>query len=119
MEPREKKNENDNINTISINYEEDGILLVKELKKIILSKGAWATLMFLYQEYDRASNNYKPQKVSLRRYQKKDGNYIQRSKFNISSEKQAHLIAKKILDWYPVQDAAPGAAEPPDKSAPE
>ena len=38
MEPREKKNENDNINTISINYEEDGILLVKELKKIILSK---------------------------------------------------------------------------------
>ena len=106
MEIAEKEKTNNTIDGISINYEEDGLLLVKELKKVVLSKGAWATLMFLYQEYDRANQNYKPAKVSLRRYQKKEGNYIQRSKFNISSEKQAHMIAKKILDWYP---GAPGS----------
>jgi hypothetical protein len=104
METGEKGAGLSTVNTISINYEEDGKLLVKELKKQILSKGAWTTIMFLYQEYDRASDQYKPPKVSLRRYQKKDGNYIQRSTFTISSEKQAHLIAKKILDWYPGAD---------------
>lgn len=107
MEIGEKSQTNDNIDNISINYEENGILLVKELKKVVLSKGAWATIMFLYQEYDRGANNYKPQKISLRRYQKKDGNYIQRSKFNISSEKQAYLIAEKIKDWYAVQNDGP------------
>lgn len=101
MEIGEKNQNNSTTDTISINYEEDGILLVKELKKQVLSKGAWTTIMFLYQEYDRANGNYKPQKISLRRYQKKDGNYIQRSKFTISSDKQAHLISKKIKEWYP------------------
>jgi hypothetical protein len=113
METTGKERMNDNIDGISINYEEDGVLLVKELKKIVLSKGAWATIMFLYQEFDRANQNYKPSKVSLRRYQKKEGNYIQRSKFNISSEKQAHMIAKNILDWYPKK---PGSD---DLTAPE
>jgi len=101
MEIGEKSHTNSTTDTISINYEEDGILLVKELKKQVLSKGAWTTNMFLYQEYDRANSNYKPQKISLRRYQKKDGNYIQRSKFTISSDKQGHMIAKKIAEWYP------------------
>jgi hypothetical protein len=101
MEIGEKGPTGSTADNISINYEEDGILLVKELKKQVLSRGAWTTIMFLYQEYDRANKNYKPQKISLRRYQKKDGNYIQRSKFTISSDKQAHMIANKIVEWYP------------------
>ncbi|MFH0919222.1 MAG: hypothetical protein V1913_02580 [Fibrobacterota bacterium] len=117
MEIGEKGSGNSSVNTISINYEEDGKLLVKELKKQILSKGAWTTIMFLYQEYDRATDLYKPPKVSLRRYQKKDGNYIQRSKFTISSEKQAHLIAKKIVEWYPNGSAASDEIE--ESGAPE
>jgi hypothetical protein len=96
----EKTNRNETVEAISVNYEENGILLVKELRKEVLSRGAWATLMFLYQEYDRANSSYKPPKVSLRRYQKKNGNYIQRSKFSISGEKQAKLISEKINAWY-------------------
>ena len=96
---------NNSVESISINYEEDGILLVKEISKEILSKGAWTTIMFLYQEYDRANENYKPAKISLRRYQKKDGNYIQRSKFAISSEKQAGQIARTINNWYNLDEA--------------
>jgi hypothetical protein len=30
------------IDQISINYEEDGVLIVNELDKVILSRGAWA-----------------------------------------------------------------------------
>ncbi len=97
----EKVLANSTVDGITINYEEDGKLLVKELEKKILSKGAWTTIMYLYQELDRGTNDYKPAKISLRRYQKKDGNYVQRSKFTISSEKQAHLIRAKIEEWFP------------------
>jgi hypothetical protein len=34
------------VDDISINYEEDGTLIVKELDKEILSKGAWTTILF-------------------------------------------------------------------------
>ncbi len=34
---------------LTINYEEEGVLLVKELDKVILSKGAWTTILFRYQ----------------------------------------------------------------------
>ena len=37
------------VDDITINYEEDDILKVKELDKEILSKGAWTTIMFKYQ----------------------------------------------------------------------
>jgi hypothetical protein len=101
MELGDKVNTNSTVDSISITYEEDGKVLVKELKKQILSKGAWTTIMFFYQEIDRATDEYKAPKISLRRYQKKDGNYIQRSKFTISSEKQAHQIRAKIEEWFP------------------
>ena len=46
------------VNDITIQYEEDGVLIVKELDKEILSKGAWATLLFRYQQWDRRKNEY-------------------------------------------------------------
>ena len=94
------KTSSSKIEDVSINYEEDGKLLVREIGKKILSRGAWATIIFLYQEYDRAKDKYKPAKVSLRRYQKKGGDFVARSKFVISNEKQARLIAENILEWY-------------------
>ncbi|MFP4522344.1 MAG: hypothetical protein ACLFQK_09380, partial [Fibrobacterota bacterium] len=56
--------------------------------------------MFYYQDYDRGAQEYKEPKISIQRFQKRSGEYIQRSKFNISSKKQAALIASKIADWY-------------------
>ncbi len=84
---------------ISINYEEDGILIVKELDKVILSKGAWTTIMFRYQEYNRSKQEYGADKYTIRRYQKRDGNYIPKSKFNISSAKQAEKIISALQKW--------------------
>ena len=89
------------IEELTIHYEEDGQVLRKQLDKEVLSKGAWTTIMFLYQDLDRKSGEYGPQKESIRRYQKREGSYIPRSKFEISSPKQALAIRDKIEVWFP------------------
>ncbi|HHD56681.1 MAG TPA: hypothetical protein ENK89_03245 [Desulfobulbaceae bacterium] len=84
---------------ISINYEEDGTLIVKELDKEILSKGAWTTILFRYQDFNRSKGEYGPEKYTIRRYQKRNGQYLPKSKFNISSAKQAKKIIETLNKW--------------------
>lgn len=84
---------------LSINYEEDGTLIVKELDKEILSKGAWTTILFRYQDFNRSKGEYGPDKFTIRRYQKRDGKYIPKSKFNISSPAQAKKIVDTLSRW--------------------
>ncbi len=88
------------IDELTINYEDNGDLLVKELDKEILTKGAWTTIMFLYQDLDRKTKEYGIKKISIRRYKKASGEYRQQSKFNIGSEKQAKQIVETINKWY-------------------
>jgi len=88
------------VDELTINYQDNEELLVKELDKEILTKGAWTTIMFLYQDLDRKSKEYGPQKISIRRYKKVSGVYRQQSKFNIGSTKQAKQIVETINKWY-------------------
>ena len=87
------------VEDITIDYEEDGILVVKELDKVVLSKGAWSTIMFRYQDWDRKKEDYSPEKFSIRRYRKLHGNYQYQSKFNISSVDQANKIIDALKGW--------------------
>ena len=87
------------IDDITISYSENGIETTKELDKQILSKGAWTTIMFKYQDWDNAKNEYGPVKYSIRRYQKRNNQYWQKSKFNISSTDQAKKIVEILNDW--------------------
>ncbi|MGD8909843.1 MAG: hypothetical protein PVI92_10910 [Chromatiales bacterium] len=84
---------------LSISYTEDGTEVVKELDKVILTKGAWTTILFRYQEWDRAKGTYGPDKYSIRRYQKRSGEYLPKSKFNISSKDQAKAIIEALQAW--------------------
>ncbi len=84
---------------LTISYSEDGIEVVKELDKQILSKGAWATVIFRYQDWDRRKGEYGPDKYSIRRYQKRSGEYMPKSKFNISSREQAKSIIAALSKW--------------------
>ena len=84
---------------ITINYEEDGLLIVKELDKVILSKGAWTTILFRYQNYSKSAGEYGQDMYTIRRYQKRQGTYIPKSKFNISSAEQAKKIIKTLQHW--------------------
>ncbi len=87
------------VDELTINYSEDGIDVVKELDKVVLSKGAWSTVMFRYQEWNRAKGEYGPEKYSIRRYQKRNGEYLPKSKFNISSQAQAKAIIEALQNW--------------------
>lgn len=84
---------------ITIEYEEAGQILIKEVDKVILSKGAWTTLLFRYQELVPETGDYGPDKYAIRRYQKVGGEYRQKSKFNISSPDQARKIVDTLSRW--------------------
>jgi hypothetical protein len=87
------------LNELTINYEEDGILLVKELDKEVLSKGAWTTILYRYQNWNKSKDEYSKDMYTIRRYQKREGEYLPKSKFNISSPEQAQKIITVLQKW--------------------
>ncbi len=87
------------IEDLTINYEEDGVLVVKETGKEILSKGAWTTILYRYQNLDKKTGEYGKEMFTIRRYQKRQGEYMMKSKFNISSTEQAKKIINTLESW--------------------
>mgnify|MGYP001238887995 CR=1 FL=1 len=89
------------IEEITINYEEDGKVIVKELDKEVLTKGAWTTIVFRYQQWDDKKEDYGDEQYTIRRYRKTGGNYLPQSKFTISSARQARQITDLLTSWLP------------------
>lgn len=87
------------VEDLTVDYEEDGKLVSKQLDKIVLTKGAWSTIIYRYQDWDRKKEQYGPDKYSIRRYQKRNGEYKQKSKFNISSADQARKVMDALQTW--------------------
>jgi hypothetical protein len=87
------------VDELTVEYMEGDEMTVKELDKVVLTKGAWATLMYRYQDLDRKTGEFGPDKYTIRRYQKRNGEYSQRSKFNISSKDQATKIIESLSKW--------------------
>ncbi len=87
------------LDELSVAFSEEGVDRVRELDKVVLSKGAWATIMYRYQEWVPSKEDYGPVKYSIRRYQKRNDQYWQKSKFNISSEEQARKIISTLTEW--------------------
>ena len=87
------------VEELTVSYTEDGIETVKELDKKVLTKGAWSTIIYRYQDWNRSKEEYGPDKYTIRRYQKRNGEYQQKSKFNISSKDQAEKVIEALQDW--------------------
>lgn len=104
----------DPLDGITANWEQDGVLVVKELDRALLSKGSWATAAFKYRELDRKTGTYGPVKVSLRRYKKFGTEYRQQNKFNISSLQQADKIREVLARWVGEGDVDGAAEEDPE-----
>jgi len=104
----------ENIDEITINWtdETDGKQKVKEIKKEVLTRGSWTTIMFLYQDLDNKTGDFGPPKIRIQRYQKRGGEFRPQSKFNISNAKQAYQIVDVIKQWFP---DGPAADEPTQK----
>lgn len=84
---------------LTVAYSEGGMETVQELDKAVLSKGAWTTILFRYRDWDKAKEAWGPDKYTIRRYQKRNGEYRQQSKFNISSRAQAEAIIGALQRW--------------------
>jgi hypothetical protein len=97
------------IDELSYNYEDEGTLVRKELDKVVLTKGSWATIMFLYQELDKASGKFRAPKIAIVRFKKFRGAYRKQSSFNVSSEKQARQITEVFEKWYSKMEEAASA----------
>ena len=89
---------------LTYDYEDEGVLVRKEIDRAVLTKGSWATVMFLYQELDRAKGKFRPPKMAIVRFKKAKGSYRKQSSFNISNERQARQIVEVFERWYPKID---------------
>jgi len=89
----------ENIDDLTIAYEENGVEVVKELDKVILTRGAWSTIIFKLKNFDNKLQDFGPVRYTIRRYQKRNGVYTTKSKFNISSSDQAKQIIEALTKW--------------------
>jgi len=93
------------IDDISIDWkDENGLSLVRQVKKEVLTRGSWSTVMFMYQDLDKKTGEFGPRKIRVARYQKRGEKFMPQSKFNISSAKQARRIIEIIQSWLPEMD---------------
>lgn len=97
-----------NVDELTVQWEEDGDVKVRELEKHVLSSGSWATVMFLFQEKDPRTGAFRAPKVALRRYQKARGGWRFHSKFHLSSKAQAQEVARVIGEWLPLMEGDEG-----------
>lgn len=96
---------NESVDDLTVEYEENGTIVVKQIDKVVLSKGAWATLLFRYQEWEPETGTYGPDRYLIQRYRKSGGEYRRQSKFKISSPEQARKIVDALLGWLPSKEA--------------
>lgn len=87
------------IDDLTIAFSENGVETTRELGKHVLTKGAWTTIMYRYQDWDNAKQKYGDIKYSIRRYQKRNNQYWMKSKFNISSNDQAQKMIEVLTGW--------------------
>ena len=88
-----------NYDELTVAYEEDGQVLVEELDKVVLNKGLWTTVLFLYRERDRKTGEFGPAKAGLRRYQKVSGVFRKRDAINFSP-KTAPTAVATLKKWF-------------------
>ncbi len=99
------------VEELTIEYFEDGEQVIEVLEKEILTKGAWATIVYLYREMDRKTKEWKEPAARVVRYRKTKGVYRQNSKFNISSGKQALQLCGILQKWFKDRVATENAEE--------
>ena len=93
---------------LTVDYREGGVQLVQELDKVVLTRGAWATVVFKYREWEARRGDYGPVRFSVRRYQKRNDRYQPRSKFTISSTDQARKLIAALDRWVGEEEVTAG-----------
>ncbi|MBU1154754.1 MAG: hypothetical protein KKC30_07230 [Proteobacteria bacterium] len=84
---------------LTVQYEEDGQVLVEQLDKQVLNKGLWTTVLFLYRELDKKTGEFGAPKAGFRRYQKVGGFFKKRDAINLS-DKTTPQVMEKLTEWF-------------------
>jgi hypothetical protein len=84
---------------LTIQYEEDGQVVVEELDKVFLQKGTWTTVLYRFRQINPKTGEWGPVKASIRRYQKTRGYFRKSDAVNIS-EKSAPVLVSKLSEWF-------------------
>jgi hypothetical protein len=112
----------DAVEELSYDVEEDGVLVRRQLERVVLGGGAWATVMFLYQERDRRSGAFGAPKISVVRFKKLRGAYRKHSAFTLASVEQARALTDTFERWFDKMEETAPDEEPvdgDDASAPD
>lgn len=105
------------LDELTYDYEDQGVLVRKQLAKEVLTKGTWATVMFLFQELDKNTNKFRAPKIAIVRFKKFKGSYRKQSNFNVSSVKQAQQVATIFESWYPLMNESADATGDADEAS--
>ncbi|MDR1050613.1 MAG: hypothetical protein LBP95_05940 [Deltaproteobacteria bacterium] len=97
------------VDEICIDFEDEGELKIEQLDKVVLTKGAWTTILFRYRERDAKKDAWGPAKATIKRYQKHQGVYKKRDSVNLAAPVARQLI-ETLTEWL---DA--GLLETPEK----
>jgi len=103
----------ENINDITVNYEDEGEVVVEELDKVILNRGAWTSILFRYRERNRQTGEMGDPKATLRRYQKYQGVFKKRDAINLSADAARTLVG--TLDQW-IKDGLIGKSDDGEES---
>ena len=108
------------LDELSYDVEQDGVLVRRELERVTSTKGAWATVMFLYEDRDVVAggdvNNapWKAAKVAILRLQKVGDGYKKQASFTLGGAKEARTMANTLLGWF--EEKADETAKPNEKT---
>jgi hypothetical protein len=95
----------DALDELTYDQEEDGVLVRRQRERVVLTRGSWATVMFLYEELDRASGAYDAPKIAIVRFQKWRGGWRKHSALNLASAAQARELQEALARWTPAMSS--------------
>jgi hypothetical protein len=89
----------DLLDELTYDHEEDGVLVRKQLERVVLTGRAWATVLFFYEELDPATRMFRAPKIAVVRFKKWRGGYRKQSSFTVATQAQARRLADVFGAW--------------------
>ena len=92
------------LDDLTVNQEENGRLVVKELSRLVLSTGNRATIIFKFQLWDASLSDYGPVQVTINRYQKIKGEYQKQSQLHLLNKTKVQDMLEVLQEWLDISE---------------
>ncbi|HVZ71725.1 MAG TPA: hypothetical protein VHJ20_05060 [Polyangia bacterium] len=104
----------DALDDLTYDLEEDGTLVRRQLERVVLARGPWATVLFLYEELDHATGVFRAPRIAFVRFQKRRGAYRKHAAFTLAGANDARALEEVLARWRGRMDAAGEDEDAPD-----